>query len=73
MQIPAAQAMLSQMQQKAQTDAPSNASDIDALGEGGQEMAQAMMFVMPLGSLTTFGVMNDEQLDGMIAMLNGQN
>lgn len=36
-------------------------------------MAQAMMFEMPLGSLTTFGVMNDEQLDGMIAMLNGQN
>ena len=73
MQIPAAQAMLAQMQQQAQADAPSTAADMDALGEGGREMAEAMMFEMPLGSLITFGVMNDEQLDGIIAMLNGQN
>ena len=42
----------------------------DALGEGGAEMARRMMMEMPLGSLTTFGGVPTEQLQGMIAMLN---
>ena len=42
----------------------------DALGEGGAEMARRMMLEMPLGSLTTFGGVPPEQLQGMVAMLN---
>jgi beta-glucosidase len=41
------------------------------MGEGGDEMMQAMMREMPLGGLVSFGRITEEQLDGMIAALNG--
>ena len=41
-----------------------------ALGEGSVEMAKSMMVEMPLGSLVSFGVMSEEQLDGLITLLN---
>lgn len=72
MQIPAAQAMLAQMQQGAENSGVAAEAESDALGEGSQEMMQNMMFEMPLGSLVAFGVMSDEQLEGMIAMLSAQ-
>ena len=72
MQIPAAQAMITQMKNQAQSNGPSAGSDAGNMGEGSQEMMDNMMFEMPLGSLVIFGVMNDEQLDGMIAMLSAQ-
>ena len=43
---------------------------MDAMGEGGAEMARRMMLEMPLGSLATFGGIPMEQLKGMVAMLN---
>ena len=46
-------------------------NDAAALGEAGNELAAAMMVEMPLGSLVSFGMMSDEQLDGLLAMLNG--
>ena len=46
--------------------------DLDALGEGRKTEAQKAMFEMPLGALATYGVMGGEQLDHMIAELNGQ-
>ena len=53
----------------------SNKAEIDsnsaALGEGSEKMAQNMMFEMPLRSIVSFGRMTMEQLDGLLAMLNG--
>lgn len=43
---------------------------MDAMGEGGAEMARRMMLEMPLGALATFGGIPMEQLNGMVAMLN---
>ena len=37
--------------------------------DGNDEMVQAMMRFMPLKSLISFGRMNDEQLQGLLAML----
>ncbi len=44
--------------------------DAAALGEGGSELAAAMMVEMPLSALVSFGMMSSEQLDGLVAMLN---
>lgn len=44
--------------------------DAAALGEGGSELAAAMMEEMPLSALVSFGMMSSDQLDGLIAMLN---
>ena len=46
------------------------ADDAAALGEGGSELAAAMMEEMPLSALVSFGMMSSEQLDGLVAMLN---
>lgn len=43
-----------------------------ALGEGGEKVAQSMMFEMPLRSIVTFGRMTMEQLDGLLVMLNAK-
>lgn len=72
MKIPAAAAMVEQLKQSRTQDREASASDVEALGEGGKEMAENMMFEMPLGSLLAFGVMSEEQLNGLIAMLNAQ-
>lgn len=72
MRIPAAAAMVEQLKNSRSQDRPTSSSDVEALGEGSKEMAENMMFEMPLGSLITFGVMNEEQLNGLIAMLNAQ-
>lgn len=40
------------------------------MGEGSNKIVQSMMFEMPLGSLVTYGAMNSQQLDGLIASLN---
>lgn len=42
----------------------------DHLGEGSAEMVKAMMREMPLKSLMGFSGIPEEQLDGMLAMLN---
>ena len=44
--------------------------DAAALGEGGSELAAAMMEEMPLSALVSFGMISSEQLDGLVAMLN---
>lgn len=41
------------------------------MGEGSEKMVQNMMFEMPLGALVSYGRMTAQQLDGLIAMLNG--
>ena len=46
------------------------ADNLSNMGEGSERMAQAMMTEMPLGAIVTFGRMTNEQLDGLIAMLN---
>jgi hypothetical protein len=56
--------MMAGMQQSKEMDGT------DALGEGSAEMARRMMMEMPLGSLTTFGNVPMEQIQGMVAMLN---
>lgn len=40
------------------------------MGEGSEKMTQNMMFEMPLQSIVTFGRMTNEQLDGLLTMLN---
>lgn len=42
----------------------------DAMGEGADEMVQAMMEEMPLGSLLNFGMVTEEQLTDIIETLN---
>lgn len=42
----------------------------DAMGAGASRMREKMMMEMPLGSLVSYGRMSDEQLDGLLAMLN---
>ena len=70
--LPAGRAMLEQLVTRIHRDAPSAKGDLDALGEGRKTEAQKAMFEMPLGALATYGVMGGEQLDHMIAELNGQ-
>ncbi len=43
----------------------------EAMGEGSQRMRQKMMMEMPLNNLVTYGVMTFEQLDALLAQLNG--
>ncbi len=64
---PKAQALFASMQ-----SFTSGASEVDmeALGESGGELAAAMMVEMPLGSLVSFGVITEEQLQGILTMLN---
>ncbi len=47
-----------------------DASDMEAMGEGGAEMAAQMMQDMPLSALMSFAGMTQEQLDGIVAALN---
>lgn len=42
----------------------------DAMGAGAERMRRQMMMDMPLSSLVSYGVMNDDQLDGLIMQLN---
>ena len=64
-----AEEMISQMNPLGGQDAKKD--DPDArLGAGEEEMNKAMMLYMPLKSLISFGVMNGEQLEGLIATLN---
>ena len=42
----------------------------DAMGAGAKRMREKMMMEMPLGSLVSYGRMDDAQLDGLLAMLN---
>lgn len=46
------------------------ADNLNNMGEGSDRMAQSMMTEMPLGAIVTFGRMTNEQLDGLIDMLN---
>ena len=40
------------------------------MGEGSEKMVQSMMFEMPLQSIVTFGRMTEEELNGLLNMLN---
>jgi len=42
----------------------------DAMGAGAKRIREKMMMEMPLGSLVSYGRMSDEQLDGLLAVLN---
>jgi Beta-glucosidase-related glycosidases len=53
-------------------DSAQSASSMDALGEGGAELAQAMMREMPLGSLVNFGRISEEQLNQMILLMQSK-
>ncbi len=44
----------------------------EVMGEGGEMMIQRMMQEMPLSALTNFTGISEEQLDGILAMLNNQ-
>ncbi len=71
MKSPGAQEIFSQI--KLKTEMENADTDVDAMGEGSREMAEAMMVEMPLGSLVSFGLMSDEQLEGLIQMLSYSN
>jgi beta-glucosidase len=49
----------------------SDISSTEHLGEGAEEMVKAMMLEMPLKTAVTFGAMTEEQLQGLLAALNG--
>lgn len=48
----------------------SSNTDTEKLGEGAEQMMDAMVSEMPLGALVTFGLMKQEQLDAILAGLN---
>lgn len=60
---PILQQLQASMQQPAGMEMPSDPASI--------EMMQAMMFGMPLKGLLAFGIMTPEQMQGLIAALNG--
>lgn len=66
MHHPKGQAMIARLTAKG------GESNNAALGEGSEEMTKAMMADMPLGALVNFGAMSEEQLDGLITMLNAE-
>lgn len=43
---------------------------VNGLGEGSEQMANAMFQEMPIGALVNFGGMNEEQLQGLLQALN---
>lgn len=43
------------------------------MGEGSDRMVKNMMFEMPLSAAVSFGRMTEEQLEGLLVMLNAQN
>jgi len=45
-------------------------SHTKSMGEGSEKAVTRMMQEMPLGALVTYGAMNEQQLNGIIAMLN---
>jgi len=54
-----------------QAASSSNASDaVEGLGEGSEQMANAMFQEMPIGALLNFGGMSEEQLQGLLQALN---
>lgn len=66
-------AFMEQMMQKlhgSEEAKKAEADNLNNMGEGSERMAQAMMMEMPLGAIVTFGRMTDDQLDGLIVMLN---
>lgn len=67
MRLPKGAALFQQMMA---AHKPEGAPDASSMGEGAENMMQAMFFEMPLGALMSFGVLNQEQLEGIIAMLN---
>jgi beta-glucosidase len=70
MSAPAGQQILGPMLQKMRENKGAAASaTADALGGG--EMIQTMMFESPLASLITFGALTEEQVDGIVAAING--
>lgn len=48
----------------------SKAEHTKNMGEGSDRMVENMMFGMPLQSIVTFGRMTEEQLEGLLKMLN---
>lgn len=45
-------------------------ANVSSMGEGADRMMQNMMLEMPLGALVSYGRMSQEQLNGLIVMLN---
>jgi hypothetical protein len=68
MKHPKGAAFIRQMMGK--SSGPTDSEQAEAMGEGSEKIMQQIMFVMPLGSLVSYGRMTRQQLKGMIAMLN---
>ncbi len=66
LKTPVGQRMAEQMQAQRGDE---GSSDVDALGEGASGMAEAMKQELPLEALISYGVMTEEQLDGLLAAL----
>jgi beta-glucosidase len=65
-ETPKGHALLASMKEKR----AASAYDLSSLGAGAEVMVEKMMQEMSLGALVSYGMMSEEQLDGMIAMLN---
>lgn len=63
--------MMSKMQSTFSLNSAKQVEDVsNKLGEGSEKMFEAMMKEMPLFSLVNYGWVTEDELDGMIAMLN---
>lgn len=63
-------AILGQMMPAKESMMPVPEEDDNPLGEGSQEMMQAMAAEVPLAALVSFGVMSNEQMEQLIQALN---
>jgi beta-glucosidase len=69
LQNPKSAGVLGKMMGAGHSEEDQQAAD-DAMGAGAKRMREKMMMEMPVGSLVSYGRMNDEQLDHLLAMLN---
>lgn len=59
------------MAQNAERMKQASDGEANGMGAGSEKMIQNMVTDLPLGALVSYGSMSFEQLDGLIAMLNG--
>lgn len=55
--------------EQAREQAAKNKETDDAMGAGAERMRMQMMFEMPLNAMVSYGIMSDEELEGLIARM----
>ncbi|MDO4622017.1 MAG: glycoside hydrolase family 3 C-terminal domain-containing protein [Eubacteriales bacterium] len=62
--------MQNMMAARAKQSVAAAEDNVKNMGEGSDKIVKSMMYEMPLGSLVTYGAVTEEQLVGLLSMLN---